>query len=118
MKNDQEIKKNIEVQEEKAAVVENPNVKIVELKSPINIDGALLNEIKLDFGKMTGADVLKIDKELKAEGHADGFNSVGDQQVCVRIASRASGILVDDLERLGMVDFAEVTFTARNFFFQ
>ncbi|EON70398.1 phage tail assembly protein [Lysinibacillus sphaericus] len=103
---------------EKEAVAENPNVTIVVLKSPIEIDGAFLDEIKLDFGKMTGADVLKIDEELKAEGHTEGFNSVYNQQVLVRIASRASGILSDDLEKLSILDFAEVTFSARNFFFQ
>ena len=115
MKQNQEIENEKKVQEK---VVENPNVKIIPLKSPLNIDGDLLNEIKLDFGKMTGADVLKIDEELKTEGYANGFNSVADQQICVRLASRASGILVDDLTRLGLADFAEVTFSARNFFFE
>lgn len=109
---------NIEVKKEKEAVVENPDVKIVSLKRPVNIDGAFLNEVKLEFGKMTGADVLTIDEELKAEGHIEGFNSVHNQQVLLKIASKASGVLPDDLLKLSLYDFAEVTFSARNFFFQ
>ncbi|MGE7942824.1 phage tail assembly protein [Lysinibacillus xylanilyticus] len=117
-KNQENQNAGVTEKEAKATVVENPNLKIITLKSPLNIDGALFNEIKLDFGKMTGVDVLKIDEELKSEGYPDGFNSVANQQVCVRLASRASGILVDDLARLGIADFAEVTFSARNFFFE
>lgn len=103
---------------ESVAAVNNPNVKIVTLMSPILIDGALLNEIELNFGKLTGADLLTIDDELKAEGHSVGFDSIYNQQVLVKIASKASGLLVDDLARLSIPDFAEVTFSARNFFFR
>lgn len=99
-------------------VAENPNVKIITLKSPIEIDGTFLNEIKFEYGKLTGADLLQIDEELKIEGHAAGFDTIYNQQVLVRIASKASGILPDDLARLNLFDFAEVTFSARNFFFQ
>lgn len=113
------MKENPVVQNEtKEEVVENPNIKIVTLVSPIKIDGALLNEIKLEYGKLTGADVLKIDEELKAEGHPAGFDTIYNQQVLIKIASKASGILTDDLAKLGLVDFAEVTFSARNFFYR
>lgn len=104
--------------ETKEETVENPNIKIVTLMSPIEIDGAFLNEIKFDYGGLTGADILRIDEELKVEGHTGGFDSIYNQQVLVRIASKASGILIDDLARLGLADFAEVTFSARNFFFR
>ncbi|MEA0556455.1 phage tail assembly protein [Lysinibacillus irui] len=106
-----------EVKEE--VVVENPNIKVVTLTSPIKKDdGTFLNEIKLDYGKLTGADMMQIDEEMKVEGHAAGFDSIYNQQVCLRLASKASGILIDDLLRLGVSDFAEVTFSARNFFFR
>ncbi|MEQ6355918.1 phage tail assembly protein [Lysinibacillus sp. M3] len=95
---------------------ENPDLKIITLKSPIEIDGALLNEVKLDFGKMTGADLFKIDAELKAEGHMEGFNSVYNQEVLLKVASKASGIIPDDLLRLSFRELVEVTFSARNFF--
>ncbi|MED3876211.1 phage tail assembly protein [Lysinibacillus capsici] len=115
------MKENPDVQNptnEKVVAVNNPNLKTVTLLSPIEIDGALLNEIKLDYGKLTGADMLKIDEELKAEGRPEGFDSIYNQQVLVRIASKASGLLIDDLARLSLPDFAEVTFSARNFFFR
>ena len=110
--------KGVQNESKEEAIVENPNVKIVELMSPIEIDGTLFNEIKLDYGKLTGADLLKIDEELKMEGYAAGFDSIYNQQVLVKIASKASGMLTDDLARLGLADFAEVTFSARNFFFR
>lgn len=118
---DVKMKENTDVQNptnENVVVVNNPNLKTVTLVSPIEIDGALLNEIKLDYGKLTGADMLKIDEELKAEGRPEGFDSIYNQQVLVRIASKASGLLIDDLARLSIPDFAEVTFSARNFFFR
>ncbi len=114
------MKENPSVQNEiiEKKVVENPNIKVVTLKSPIEIDGALLNAVTLDYGKLTGADMLTIDEELKTEGHSEGFDSIYNQQVLVKIASKASGLLTDDLARLSLLDFAEVTFSARNFFFQ
>lgn len=107
--------KGVQNETKKETVVENPNIKIVPLKSPIEIDGTFFSEIKLDFGNMTGADVLQIDAELKAEDHFEGFNSVHNQHVLLKLASKASGILPDDLMKLSIVDFTEVTFTARNF---
>lgn len=112
MKDNQNINKEVE------KGLENPNIKVVTLASPIEIDGTLFNEIKLDYGKLTGADMMQIDEELKVEGHAAGFDSIYNQQVCLRLASKASGFLIDDLLRLGVSDFAEVTFSARNFFFR
>lgn len=89
---------------------------MVTLVSPIEKDdGTFLNEIKLDYGKLTGADMMQIDEEMKVEGHAAGFDSIYNQEVLLRLASKASGILIDDLIRLGLIDFAEVTFSARNF---
>lgn len=113
------MKENTGVQNEvkKEEVVENPNKKVVTLQSPIEIDGALLHEVELNFGKLTGTDVLQIDEELKTEDHPEGFNSIYNQHVLLKIASKASGILPDDLEKLSLKDFVEVQFSARNFFF-
>jgi len=109
------MKDNQDVQNVIKEEVENPNIKVITLQSPIEIDGAFFNEIQLDFSKMTGADVLQIDTELKTEDHPEGFNSVYNQHVLLKIASKASGILPDDLMKLSIADFVEVTFTARNF---
>lgn len=109
------MKDNRDVQNEIKEEVENPNLKVITLQSPIEIDGTFFNEIQLDFSNMTGADVFQIDAELKTEDHPEGFNSVYNQHVLLKIASKASGILPDDLMKLSIVDFVEVTFTARNF---
>jgi len=96
---------------------ENPEIKTVKIKRPIKItDGALLNEVKLDFTTMTGDKILKIDAELRAMG--TGFDDLWNQAVILKLMSRASGIMEDDLRKLHGGDYLEVAFQTRNFFLQ
>ncbi|MGE8036825.1 hypothetical protein [Lysinibacillus sp. NPDC093692] len=93
---------------------ENPEIKMVKIKRPIDIDGTLLNEVKLDFTTMTGDKILKIDAELRAMG--TGFDDLWNQAVILKLMSRASGIMEDDLRKLHGGDYLEVAFQTRNFF--
>lgn len=70
-------------------------------------------DLKLD--SLTGKDVLKIDRELRAEGIDTAFAGMYHQDSLVRFASKSSGILVEDLETLCVQDFIEVTYEVRNF---
>lgn len=88
--------------------------KTVNLTKPLNIDGKEVNQIELKLGEVTGEEILKIDLELKSEGKP-GFESVYDQGTLLKIASKASGILTDELKKASMVDFLEITFSVRNF---
>jgi len=104
--NDQEVKNKTEN--------ENPEIKTVKIKRPIDIDGSLLHEVKLDFTTMTGDKILKIDAELRAMG--TGFDDLWNQAVILKLMSRASGIMEDDLRKLHGGDYLEVAFETRNFF--
>jgi len=88
----------------------------VIIKHPIELNGVLLNSIKLDFSKLTGDTVLKIDEELREEGMPTGFDNIWNQQAVLKLAARAAGMLTEDLRKLHAGDFMEVTFRTRNFF--
>ncbi len=94
----------------------NPEIIIVPIKRPIDFDGTFLNEVKLDFTQMTGTQILKIDAELRAMG--TGFDDLWNQTVILKLMSRASGLLEEDLKRLHGADYLEVAFRTRNFFIQ
>lgn len=110
-----ETEKN-ENQEVEKAAIENPNIKEIILEHPKKIDGVLFTCIKLDFTNMTGADVLKVDEELRREGYNLGFNSIYDQRVLLKLAARAAKIIPEDLTKLHVADYMEVVFSTRNFF--
>lgn len=100
--------------EEKRQEKDNPNIIKVPIKHPIEIDGVLLKSITLDFSHMTGADLLKVDEELRLEGKT--FDNIFNQHAILLFASKASKLLPDDLKRLHVADYMEVVFRTRNFF--
>ncbi|MBG9479418.1 hypothetical protein [Lysinibacillus sphaericus] len=95
---------------------ENPEIITVQLKRPVKLDEALLNEIKLDFTTMTGDKILKIDAELRSMGTS--FDDLWNQAVILKLMSRASSIVEEDLKKLHAADYLEVAFRTRNFFIQ
>lgn len=95
---------------------ETKDVMNVPIKRPVEINGVLLTSIKLDFTKLTGDTVLRVDEELRAEGFPTGFDNIWNQQAILKLAARAAGMLTEDLRKLHAGDFMEVTFRTRNFF--
>lgn len=87
----------------------------IDLIKPITIDGTKMEKIDLDLDGLTGEEIMKIDLELRTEGHSRGMDDVFNQNILLKIASKASGILTDDLKKLHAPDFIEVTFSVRNF---
>lgn len=87
----------------------------IKLTKPITIDGNKIEKIDLKLENLTGEDILKIDLELRAEGHPRGMDDVFNQNVLLKMASKASCILTDDLKKLSAPDFLELTFSVRNF---
>lgn len=92
----------------------NKNLVEVKLKRPIELDGVLLNLIKLDFSTMTGADLIKVDEELRLEGLM--FDSIYNHQALLKLAAKAAKLIPDDLLKLHVADYMEVAFATRNFF--
>lgn len=87
----------------------------IELMNPLKIDDKEVKTIDLKLDELTGEDILKVDMELRSSGDFRGFDHIYNQNVLIHIASKASGILVDDLKKLSAPDFLEITFTVRNF---
>lgn len=87
----------------------------IKLMKPLKIDGKEIEALELKLDELTGEDILKVDMELRASGDLRGFDHIYNQNVLLLIASKASGILPDDLKKLSAPDFLEVTFTVRNF---
>lgn len=77
----------------------------VKLSKPVNLDGQKIEEINLDLDSLTGADVIAINKQLKAKG--ERFN-VLDQETLTEVAAKASNMIPEDLQKLSMFDFTEV----------
>lgn len=89
---------------------------VVTLKRPLVLDGEEIEKLTLNFDKMTGADILQIDKELRMEGLY--FDNLWNQQVILKLASRGTGIIADDLLSLHPGDYLELAMRTRNFFLQ
>lgn len=87
----------------------------IKLMKPLKIDDKEIESLELKLDELTGEDILKVDMELRANGDPRGFDHIYNQNVLLHLASKASGIIVDDLKKLSAPDFLEVTFTVRNF---
>lgn len=87
----------------------------IKIIKPLTIDDKKIKELDLDLESLKGKDILMIDEELRMEGHSQGLRDVFDQRVLLKIASKSSGFIIDDLEKLSAPDFLEVTFSVRNF---
>ncbi|WP_339171072.1 phage tail assembly protein [Anoxybacillus sp. FSL W8-1294] len=78
----------------------------VKLTKPIEIDGKKIEVIKLDLEGLTGADILAVERELRA--NRTQFNILS-QETQLAIAARASGVIADELQKLHWSDFLDVT---------
>ncbi|SHN77230.1 phage tail assembly protein [Desulfitobacterium chlororespirans] len=87
----------------------------IKLIKPLTLEDKEVKTIDLKLDELTGEDILQTDLEIRAGGDPRGFDNVYNQNVLLIIASKASGIITDDLKKLSAPDFLEVTFTVRNF---
>jgi hypothetical protein len=111
IQNEQTVEKQ---EEQKVVETENKSIVTVPVKRPIEIDEVLIDSIKLDFSNLTGADILKVDEELRLEGLS--FNNIYNQRALLSLSSKASKMFPEDLQRLHGADYLEVVFATRNFF--
>ncbi|CDX01301.1 Mu-like prophage FluMu protein gp41 [Desulfitobacterium hafniense] len=87
----------------------------VKLIKSLALDGKEIKEIDLKLDELTGEDILKTDLEIRSNGDPRGLDNIYKQDALLLLASKASGIIADDLKKLSAPDFLEVTFTVRNF---
>lgn len=92
--------------------------KTIRLASPIKKDDKVIDTIVLDLDKITGEDLIKAELEARAKEpgipHSINANSA---MIHACVASKASGLLVDDILRLSGPDFMRVTTEISNFLF-
>lgn len=86
----------------------------ITLIKPITIEEKEIKKIQLNLDDLTGKDILDADMQLRMRGVA-GMNPIYSQDGLMIIASKVSGLLPDDLERLSAPDFLEVTANVSNF---
>ncbi|OLN21400.1 hypothetical protein BTO30_14870 [Domibacillus antri] len=81
---------------------------VVKLRNAIEIDGKEIKEINLPLENLTGKDVLDADREVRSKGFG-GIDPLYTQEGLSILAAKAAKMIPDDLERLSMFDFMEVT---------
>lgn len=108
------------VQDNETIVQEKEEVNSLVIKLPIKVPTEInekkIDVLVLDFSNMTGADILSVDSEIRIEGNLAGFDSIYNQEVLLKLASRATGILPEELKKLKAPDFLEMNLQVRNFF--
>lgn len=85
----------------------------IKLKNPLKIDDKELNEITLDFDKLTGADILAAEKNVNLK-YRENFQ-IYSLSTHIEIAAIACGIVSEDLANLDVHDFLDVTGAAQIF---
>lgn len=79
----------------------------IKLEKDFMLDGKKIDEINLDFSKITGKDLLIAESNVRKK-HGEYFNMY-TLATHIEVAAIASGIHSEDLDKLSTVDFLEVT---------
>lgn len=88
--------------------------KVIKLKKPVTVKGKPVNEVNIDFEKLTGNDMIQAEKEARAMGVGEA-SVLASMKYQAIIAAKAIGCPVDDLFELGAVDFKNITKEAAGF---
>jgi hypothetical protein len=81
---------------------------IVKLRRPFIYKGTEYREIELNLEGLTGADIVKVESELTAQGKivvSGDFSKI----YLSRIAAKAAKLPVEELEKLDVRDFTRIT---------
>lgn len=87
---------------------------IVKLNKEYDLGGKKVNEINLDFDKLTGKDLIKAEKDFKARYTGATVKELEDGWA-VTVAEVASGIKYGDLLKLEAKDYLKIVNKTRNF---
>lgn len=92
------------------------NENVYPLLQPITFDGAELKSITLDFDKLTGADLLACERQLRQSGEVDNaFFKAMSLPYQVAVAAAAASVPVEQIKALKARDFTQVTQKTVNF---
>lgn len=88
----------------------------ISLQKPFQKDGQNINKLSLTIEKLTGNDIMKVEKELSLRGN-NSANPLFSTEGLAIIAAKASGQITEDIFNLSAPDFLMVTNSVSNFLF-
>lgn len=87
----------------------------IQLTKPFMIKGEEVNEIMLDFDKLTGNDLIEAEKETRALGDNTPIIAAS-MKYQAAVAARMIGCPVDDVIALPAADFKKLIAPVMHFF--
>ena len=105
----------LKVEPPAAPETDNPDHVTIKLQTPLSVNGKDITEITLNFAKLTAKDHINLEEEMVQAELTVMKNVAFSTTYCLYIASRACGINIGDLERLGFKDANAVIKATRNF---
>lgn len=84
-----------------------------KLTKPITVDDEEIKELTFDFASQTGADLMKIELEMKMENL--GTIGIDNTHFLMRIAAKAANVFPDTLLKIPAGDYMEIYYLTRNF---
>lgn len=101
-----ELKTKDEIAPADEGVDDEENINIFKLRKPIPNGGEPIAEIHLDFDKITGRDILAIERELNSIGNRIVMPTTSMEfAIRVFVLAAEESIDVEFMERMGAVDF-------------
>lgn len=88
--------------------------KIIKLSKPLKINGQAVNEVELDFNKITGTTLLAAEREVRMLGEESMSVFVSMQYQAI-VASKIIGVPVEDITELPGNDFKNIVLSVANF---
>lgn len=100
--------------EEVTEVKSNPNLYTHEFENPFCYEGKTFTIINFDFGKLKGKDMIAIESEMLAQSEYVLMPEISTNYHS-HLAARASGVAVEIIENMPILDFKKITNAARDF---
>jgi len=97
--------------EEQTKAAENVYV----LRRPFTFEEQEITELHLDFMKLSGDDILAIERRILNEGHPMPLVKETSKTFQAYVAAAAAGVQVELIKKLPAKDFSAVTLLAQDF---
>lgn len=99
---------------EKEKVTDSDTRKTLRLSKPFEWEGKTYNELKFDYEKLLGTDMIAIEDEMAAVGQIAISPEVSTSYLS-KLAARAAGVGSDMIEHLPIRDFGKIKNMSRDF---
>lgn len=113
---DEPVTDEVAVDEEERAFLET-GVFIYKFKKPFSWEGCTYNEMRFDFGSLSGIDLKEIEREMASEGRI-AFSPIYSDTYLLGIAARAAGVHPSVIEHIPIKAAMEIRERTRSFFMQ